>query len=191
VQHDDGLFLRVLALFAVAKAASTAEPFFLLEQPQRPQTYLSDQGLAQDVPSFWTTPAWLRFQGRHALRLFDLCQDEYGHTKKKPFCPVGIPACKASREEMATYAREQAQRESAGRGVPSAAWAAWAPGLRRLTQWMLRGCLEAQQELLLVRTPTGRPVGAASGQLVPCPGGIQEGGSFYARARGAGTFTLA
>ena len=93
VDHDTGLFARMLWLHALATAGRRVNPSiprmsslvpFLLEQPQEVARYMAPENpLVGEVPSWWSNPMWLSYADEAGLFEVDFNQGP-GHVSDKP-----------------------------------------------------------------------------------------------------------
>ena len=94
VDHDTGLFARMLWLHALATAGRRVNPSipcvsslvaFLLEQPQEVARYMAPENpLVGEVPSWWSNPMWLSYADEAGLFEVDFNQGPLGHVSDKP-----------------------------------------------------------------------------------------------------------
>ena len=94
VDHDTGLFARMLWLHALATAGRRVNPSiprvsslvaFLLEQPQEVARYMPPENpLVGEVPSWWSNPMWLSYADEAGLFEVDFNQGPLGHVSDKP-----------------------------------------------------------------------------------------------------------
>ena len=94
VDHDTGLFARVLWLHALATAGRRVNPSiprmsslvaFRLEQPQEVARYMAPENpLVGEVPSWWSNPMWLSYADEAGLFEVDFNQGPLGHVSDKP-----------------------------------------------------------------------------------------------------------
>ena len=94
VDHDTGLFARMLWLHALATAGRRVNPSiprmsslvaFLLEQPQEVARYMAPENpLVGEVPSWWSNPMWLSCADEAGLFEVDFNQGPLGHVSDKP-----------------------------------------------------------------------------------------------------------
>ena len=94
VDHDTGLFARMLWLHALATAGRRVNPSiprmsslvaFLLEQPQEVARYMAPVNpLVGEVPSWWSNPMWLSYADEAGLFEVDFNQGPLGHVSDKP-----------------------------------------------------------------------------------------------------------
>ena len=94
VDHDTGLFARMLRLHALATAGRRVNPSiprmsslvaFLLEQPQEVARYMAPENpLVGEVPSWWSNPMWLSYADEAGLFEVDFNQGPLGHVSDKP-----------------------------------------------------------------------------------------------------------
>ena len=94
VDHDTGLFARMLWLHALATAGRRVNrPMphlsslvaFLLEQPQEVARYMAlENPLVGEVPSWWPNPMWLSYADEAGLFEVDFNQGPLGHVSDKP-----------------------------------------------------------------------------------------------------------
>ena len=94
VDHDTGLFARMLRLHATSTAGRRVhrpQPHFssmvafLLEQPQQVERYMAPGNpLLGEVPSWWSNPMWLSYAAEAGLFEVDFNQGPLGHVSDKP-----------------------------------------------------------------------------------------------------------
>ena len=94
VDHDTGLFARMLWLHALATAGRRVNPSiprmsslvaFLLEQPQEVARDMAPENpLVGEVPSWWSNPMWLSYADEAGLFEVDFNQGPLGHVSDKP-----------------------------------------------------------------------------------------------------------
>ena len=162
VLYDDGLVVRMLALYEIGCFANELEPFFGLEQPADPAAFMPDPR-AGDVDArvrraigaesiddsecisalkvyscLWRSPLWQGFEKRHRIRraTFPL-----GHQKRKPTClaaNVEIP------QQLSLASGPGTAPDGATGPQVSGQWAKWAPGFVTGLCAMLQACVSFQ-----------------------------------------------
>ena len=129
------IFLQLLAE-AEARRRRKMSPTFLMEHPGDPEEYMNDTGV--DYPSIWTWPE-IEFLSRLlGLKKWEFDQGPLGHPRRKPTCilsnrdpPHGLQGLRG----CSTVPREEVAKHHDG--FRSAAWAAWAPGLKDIIKDIL------------------------------------------------------
>ena len=165
VLYDDGLVVRMLALYELGCFVNDLEPFFGLEQPADPAAFMPDPR-AGDVDArvrkaigadsmadseciaalrvyscLWRSPLWQSFEQRHRIRRATFDQGPLGHDKRKPTClaaNVEIPQQLSLSSGPGTLPRGGIGPQVSGQ------WAKWAPGLVEGISLMIRSCVSFQ-----------------------------------------------
>ena len=165
VLYDDGLVVRMLALYELACYVNDLEPFFGSEQPADPASFMPNPRLEdidsrvrealridpKDAPEhipalqvyscLWRSPLWRNFEARHRIRRASFDQGPLGHEKRKPTCL----AANAEIPQEVSLACGPGRLPGGATGPQtSGQWARWAPGLVSGLCQMLRTCVAFQ-----------------------------------------------
>ena len=179
VLHDDGLVVRMLALYEISCFVSELEPFFGLEQPADPASFMPDPkpedvdprvreaiGITlHDAPASVSalkvysclrrSPLWNSFEARHRIRRASFDQGPLGHEKRKPTClaaNVEIP-----QELSLSCGPGTSSGGSTGPHI-SSQWARWAPGFVSGLCLMISTCVAFQTRASALPEDTVRAV---------------------------------
>ena len=179
VLYDDGLVVRMLALYEISCFVSELEPFFGLEQPADPASFMPDPkpedvdprvreaiGInLHDAPTsvsarkvyscLWRSPLWNSFEARHRIRRASFDQGPLGHEKRKPTClaaNVEIP-----QELSLSCGPGTAPGGGTGPHI-SGQWARWAPGFVSGLCLMISTCVAFQARASALPEDTVRAV---------------------------------
>ena len=143
VDHDTGLFARMLWLHALATAGRRVNPSiprmsslvaFLLEQPQEVARYMAPENpLVGEVPSWWSNPMWLSYADEAGLFEVDFNQGPVGHVSDKP------TTMRTNLPDLRDLQGLKGETKGPWKG-DSKQLAAWAPGLVDAIALALRKC---------------------------------------------------
>ena len=143
VDHDTGLFARMLWMHAIATAGRrvhrpspnlSSVVAFLLEQPQEIERYMAPENpLVGEVSSWWSNPMWLSYADEAGLFEVDFNQGPLGHVSDKP-TTVGT-----NLPELRDLQGLKGEAKGPWKG-DSKQLAAWAPGLVDAIALALRKC---------------------------------------------------
>ena len=177
VLYDDGLVVRMLALYEISCFVNDLEPFFGLAAD--PASFMPDPNPAEvddrirqalDIPRedppasipalkvyscLWRSPLWRNFEARHRIRRASFDQGPLGHEKRKPTClaaNVEIP------QELSLSSGPGTLPAGATGPQASGKWARWAPGFVTGLCLMIRTCVAFQISASAIPTTTVRAV---------------------------------
>ena len=155
VKGDCALMFRMIFLQLLAEVEAMRRrkmsPTFLMEHPGDPEEYMDGAGSGTDYPSIWTWPKIEFLMNLLRLKKWEFDQGPLGHPRRKPTCilanrdpPDGLHGLRgrstAPKEEVAEYG-----------GFRSAAWAAWAPGLKNIIRDILHESLGRGKAYAVIR----------------------------------------
>ena len=146
----------MFAEFGLARRQRKMSPTFLMEHPGDPEEYMDGAGDGTDYPSIWTWPEIEFLVNLLGLKKWEFDQGPLGHPRRKPTCilanrdpPDGLHGLRGRsivpKEEVA---------ECDG-GFRSAAWAAWAPGLKSIIRDILHESLGRGKAYAVIRRLDG------------------------------------
>ena len=153
---EDGILMfRMIWLYLIAEAVAEElgkpRPFFGLEQPKDPETWVSTQGMGITKPregfaSCWALQAIQDFGAEHRLHFWHFDQGPLGHEKRKPTTVMStVPPPPDVLVSGPGHGTPSAKSVETGPKTPwpSSAWAAWAPQLKNIVKREVISALDA------------------------------------------------
>ena len=153
---DGILMFRMVWLYIIAEAVALdlqlPKPFFGLEHPKDPETWVCPEDLGIQVPeqglaSCWALDAIKDFAEEHKLHFWHFDQGPLGHEKRKPTTLLSsVPAppdVLVSGPGHGRSAPPALGTQGSGSPWPSSAWSAWAPGLKDILKREVLSVLDA------------------------------------------------
>ena len=138
---DLALVLKQFGLWLMAEEARVCSgegpghrsisPAYLMESPRDPVTYMKEEALQEDMPSFWNFREVRDMMEVMNAKLITLDQGPVGHVKRKPtsLMVVNMPDMDELDGMTGDVTGQQAATTLRGRLCQSREWSAWAPGL--------------------------------------------------------------